>query len=148
MSTVLRVSTEVASNPPDLSALPVLGGEVGFCMVWCTRSITAEDGNRQRFECKLEMTVLPFRSPQKSQRDKKVGLSNANRRRKRLQLLISMEVALHTARPVREELYNDRTQARADARNQEANRVPSPFLSTLSGLTSGGHLAMLLTSTY
>ena len=43
MSTMLRASTEVASNPPDLSALPISGGEVGFCMVRHTNSITAED---------------------------------------------------------------------------------------------------------
>ena len=77
-----------------------------------------------------------------------MDLSNANRRRKRLQLLISMEVALHTARPVREEYYNNRSQATADARKEDVDWVPAPFWSTLSVLTPGEHLAMLLTSTY
>ena len=60
MSTVLRASTDVASNPPKLSALPISGGEVGFCMIRYTKSITDEDGNRQKLGCKVEMTVLSF----------------------------------------------------------------------------------------
>ncbi len=55
MSTQLRASTDVASNPPDLSALPIAGGEVGFSMIWYTKSITAEIGNGRQFGYKLEM---------------------------------------------------------------------------------------------
>jgi len=32
ISTKLRASIDVASNPPDLSALPIAGGVVGFCI--------------------------------------------------------------------------------------------------------------------
>ena len=45
MSKVLRASTDVASNPPDLSVLLISGGEVGFCMIRYMKSITAEGGN-------------------------------------------------------------------------------------------------------
>ena len=58
MSTQLRASTDVASKPPDLSALPIAGGEVGFSMTWYANSITAEIENGRRFRCKLETTIL------------------------------------------------------------------------------------------
>ena len=53
MRTQLRASTDVASNPPDRSALPIAGGEVGFSMIWYTDSITTKIGNGRRFGCRL-----------------------------------------------------------------------------------------------
>ena len=66
LSKVLRARTDVARNLPDMSALPISGGEVGFCMVRYTKSIITEDGNRERFGCKIEMTVPFSRSSQNS----------------------------------------------------------------------------------
>ena len=36
ISTTLKASIDVASNPPDLSALPMGGGVVGFSILDCS----------------------------------------------------------------------------------------------------------------
>ena len=56
--TVLRASIDVASNPPDLSASPIVGGVVGFSMVWYTNTITTAIGNGRNFGCKMAMAIV------------------------------------------------------------------------------------------